>query len=588
MISEEISNSSTNVASPNVVDTMQRITALANRRNLSTLEDFVLVISQTMSSTAPAVQYPLGTDRGIPNDARIQYAMYYVEQGLQRFPDSYDLKYFGHKIAVRQGNMSRATEFFMALRGQYNDHEPFKEYLAQIAHSVINTYADENFSFFIELPSDIREDILLRSAIFYESKEKFLEACNLFNVVLKVNQNTESVFYLGIHAAELTIRCEDRQALPVDNPYRMLLATQFLPFILRRKITVYDNDSLSTRITPTTSVPNVRIAARHSKSNSASIQTGKTHGSKKRTDNRVQFKQLISWLYRTQSYYLALREWRTLFEVSLEVLSKCGYLKLESSAAIRVVDLFDQPLDFAEKLFDLIARGKFADKRQSTIALSIGIACFIYHCFEYYERVFGEKSRSGDGNSTCLIPVTRNESNRSILTPSMQYLASYNTSKQKLDPAIANTFPRVKNNTVRRNGSHSERTKKRKVCQSDRCERYDVMKVTNLLISEDASQQTDCMCDNSDDDSASEAEVANNQEVNDAIVGEAILYLERAGDCWIRLKKMINNANCDVEQEITRLIEIWKLPLDLSNALSFTSGEIALAEMEIEEAHTVC
>ena len=74
-------------------------------------------------------------------------------------------------------------------------------------------------------------------------------------------------------------------------------------------------------------------------------------------------------------------------------------LLLHSSAAIRVVDLFDQPLDFAEKLFDLIARGKFADKRQSTIALSIGIACFIYHCFEYYERVFGEKSRSGDGNA---------------------------------------------------------------------------------------------------------------------------------------------------------------------------------------------
>ena len=67
-------------------------TPATNRRNLSTLEDFVNVISQTMSSTAPAVQYPLGTDRGIPNDARIQYAMYYVEQGLQRFPDSYDLK----------------------------------------------------------------------------------------------------------------------------------------------------------------------------------------------------------------------------------------------------------------------------------------------------------------------------------------------------------------------------------------------------------------------------------------------------------------------------------------------------------------
>jgi len=426
-------------------------------------------------------------------------------------------------------------------------------------------------AFFIELPSDIREDILLHSAIFYESKEKFLEACNLFNVVLKVDQNTESVFYLGIHAAELTIRCEDQQALPVDNPYRKLLATQFLPSILRGKITVYDNDSPSTTTTSTSSVPNVRIVAKNSKSVSASTQTAKTYSSKKRAENRVQFKQLVSWLYRAQSYYLAVKEWKELFGVSLEVLSKCGYLKLESSAAIRVVDLFDQPLKFAEKLFNLIARKKFADKRQSTIAISIGVACFIYHCFEYYERGFGDKSRSG--NNTCPIPATRNESDTSILTPIMQSAASYHASKREPDPVIAkniNTFPPIrviKKNSVRNDGSYP-RTKKRKVCQSNSCERYDVMKVTNLLISEEVSQQADDVSDDSDDDNASLAEVANNQEVNDAIVNEAMLYLGMAGDCWIRLKQMIDNANSDVEQELTRLIEIWKLPLDLSNALS--------------------
>ncbi|CAG8582272.1 8367_t:CDS:2, partial [Paraglomus occultum] len=396
---------------------------------------------------------------------------------------------------------------------------------------------------------------------FYESKEKFLDACNLFNVVLKVDQNTESAFYLGIHAAELTIRCEDRQALPVNNPYRILLATQFLPFILRRKITVYDNDSPTTTITPTTSsVSNVRITAKHSKSVSASTQTAKTYASKKRTDNRVQFKQLVSWLYRTQSYYLAVKEWRSLFEVSLEVLSKCGYLKLESSAAIRVVDLFDQPLKFAEKLFDLITRKKFADKRQSAIAISIGVACFIYHCFEYYERVFGDKSRSDDGNSTCPIPATGNESNRLILTPIMQSTASYHASKLGSDAATAkniNTFPNqtrsTKKNAVRKDSSYPQRTKKRKIRQSNSCERYDVMKVSNLLISEEVPQQADDVSDNSDDDSVSlaqEAEDADSQEVNDDIASEAILYLEIAGDCWIRLKKMIDNANSDVEQAV--------------------------------------
>ncbi|CAG8658822.1 3237_t:CDS:2, partial [Paraglomus occultum] len=148
MISEDNSSCHPKAAmstSLNVMDPMQITTSATSRRNLSTLEDFISVISQTMSSAAPAVQYPYGMDRGIPNDAKIQYAMYYVDQGLQRFPDSYDLKYFAHKIAVRQGNMSKATEFFMSLRRLYKDHEPFKEYLAQIAHSVINTHADENF-----------------------------------------------------------------------------------------------------------------------------------------------------------------------------------------------------------------------------------------------------------------------------------------------------------------------------------------------------------------------------------------------------------------------------------------------------------
>ena len=95
MISRENSSRPSEVAlstNPNIVDAMQINTPATNRQNLSTLEDFIHIISQTISSASQAVQYPYGIDRGIPNDARIQYAMYYVEQGLQRFPDSYDLK----------------------------------------------------------------------------------------------------------------------------------------------------------------------------------------------------------------------------------------------------------------------------------------------------------------------------------------------------------------------------------------------------------------------------------------------------------------------------------------------------------------
>src|SRR6185369_2456945 len=98
---------------------------------------------------------------------------------------------------------------------------------------------------------------------------------------------------MGFSLQLQTIKCSDFFLLP---SFSLPKARQFLPFILRRKITVYDNDSPSTRITPTTSVPNVRIAARHSNSISASTQIAKTYRSKKRTDYRVQFKQLISWL----------------------------------------------------------------------------------------------------------------------------------------------------------------------------------------------------------------------------------------------------------------------------------------------------
>ena len=85
-----------------------------------------------------------------------------------------------------------------------------------------------------------------------------------------------------------------------------------LPEILHQKIVVHDN--LPPEIQK---ISNVSTTSSTSQSNSS------------QSCLHVTYSQLKSWLERAQGYYIANKDWRKLFEVSLGVMNSCGYLTFE-------------------------------------------------------------------------------------------------------------------------------------------------------------------------------------------------------------------------------------------------------------------
>ncbi|CAG8634713.1 6917_t:CDS:2 [Acaulospora morrowiae] len=100
---------------------------------------YVSDIKQLLTSSAEVEGEP-------SDDTRLQYAIRRYRKACELFPDSYDLKFIGHKIAIKEGDMSQAIMYFDELRRLFPDHEPLKEYLMEITESVRHQTTDDNFS----------------------------------------------------------------------------------------------------------------------------------------------------------------------------------------------------------------------------------------------------------------------------------------------------------------------------------------------------------------------------------------------------------------------------------------------------------
>ena len=90
-----------------------------------------------------------------------------------------------------------------------------------------------------------------------------------------------------------------------------------LSVILHQKIIVYDNNLPPEIPIYQPNISNVLATSSTSQSNSS------------QSCLHVTFSQLKSWLERAQGFYIANKDWRKLFEVSLGVMNSCGYLRFE-------------------------------------------------------------------------------------------------------------------------------------------------------------------------------------------------------------------------------------------------------------------
>ncbi|RIA98597.1 hypothetical protein C1645_731491 [Glomus cerebriforme] len=526
--------------------------------------------------------------------------------------------------------MSQAIESFVELRRLFPNHEPLNEYLVQITHSVRYQSTDDNFMFFLKLPARTQKEILSHSAEYHEMNGEYLDACRIYVLLLKAYP--ETVAFYGSHAAQLAIKCENKnQPLSVSNPYRKILVEDILPEILHQKILVYDN-SLP---------PEIQIYQPKTSKTLSTSSTLQPNSAQSRL--HVTYNQLKSWLERAQGFYIAIKDWKKLFEVSLGVMDSCGYLRFESSHRTTMVDLFDDSHKLPSKLFSLLNQKQATpvnqpfmmhDSAPHPFAVSIGIACFVLCCHEFYEYVAGLKSKR-----TCLIPVfpigqltvtappsppqstftspitsqstscsyihhlscddqceTRVNKRRRL---SVSFLLS-KESNEKADIGGGSECENYIDNLGIRSKYNIDSINDEKNNKSEKYKGNSVMNVINLLINND--DDPDLSLQQKQDSNSKERsnQKLNTEQINlwhesyissESIIHDATSHIERALICWQLLEKMVLREGNDpkiLDQELENHIKSWDLPLDVTNSIILTRGDLALSRGSWHIAYTFC
>ncbi|RHZ51269.1 hypothetical protein Glove_481g97 [Diversispora epigaea] len=551
------------------------------------LEWYVSVINQLLNSSGEVLE---GEPSG---DARLQYAIRRYHEARSLFPDSYDLKFIGHKIAIKEGDMTQAEQYFDELRRQFPDHEPLKEYLVEITNSVRHQTTDDNFmgflevgpkstfinsttkncAFFLRLPARTQREILVHSAVRHEMSNKLVDACRLYVLLLKAYPDTAT--YFGVHAAQLAIECETQnQPLSEYNSYRKLFVEDILSVILRKKIIVH-KESLPS---------DLKV---YNKQDYLSIPVSTPTNYPQNVD--VVYSELKLWLERAQGFYIASKDWRKLFEISLTVMDSTGYLVFPSSPRISLESFFEDPLQLYVKLFNLLNQKPVTfltqETTQHSFCISIGIACFVHCCHEFYKLVSGSKSMPSEGKRNCLIPVWIEKVNTETAPPPP-------TSSSIKTPTI--TTPIIGSTSNAHHLSHD-----------DIDPRVNKKRRLSFILTEDSSD-SDKPVDNAEVNRGKNVMNVRNLLINDRVVEwqdsfnltikivcNATVYLERALGCWDDLKLMFRRGgnepqhlDKDLNKEVNRQLKAWNLPLDVSNAVMLTRADCELTKGNISMAFT--
>ncbi|KAF0441914.1 integrator complex subunit 10-like [Gigaspora margarita] len=546
----------------------------------STVRDltyYVNIISRYLSPSSGTTIPSEGSE--LSSDERLQYAIKYYHEAHELFPSSYEIKLLGHKIAIKEGNMTQAQIQFDELRMLHPDHEPLKEYLVEITYSVRHRTMDDNFTFFLRLPARTQKEVIINSAVWHENTNNLLDACELYALLLKAYPDT--VTYYGAHAAQLALKCETQhKPLSESNKYRKLFVEDILEPILRQNIVIHEE-----------SLPSEIKVFNPQKDTSFPISTSTSPQPNYPTNFNVTHDQLKTWLERAQGFYIANKEWRKVFEVSFTVMASCGILKFESGPKTKLVVIFDDPKQLPSKVFEILNKESLTTFNNSLtylgtgtphpFALSIGIACFVHCCHEFYQFVAGLKSTPPEGNQrTCLTPIYIPGLSKTLEKSLIQNLSDNQRSskKRKLSFLLAEESDDGDGNEMVNEDSTNNSVK-------------NIMNVKNLLIEEPNPQKSDSTVTGREQLDTNLQNLIKEWEefynVSDIYIEEVRSYRERAMNCWKLCASLVERTDGEtqvLEKELERLIKEWNLPFDVSNAILLTRGDIALSHGKVIEA----
>ncbi|KAI9340610.1 hypothetical protein BD770DRAFT_399569 [Pilaira anomala] len=451
--------------------------------------------------------------------------------------------------SIQTGNFEKAIQSFVLLQSNSLQNATFQSYIIQVAENLDPAKDTDTSRFFASLPCLLQSNIIDFAREHLEEKESMRAFGVLFDYIQAYPRHAYK--YL-IDAINLLILCA--QALKGDERQKCisLLVTELFPRLCKQRLLLVRKDK----------VPSI-----------------------KSTESKhyitLPYNLFEQFLLLGQRFYIKKHKWEESSKFTCAMLSACGYNGLEQLDSVSHIIRFQFLKEHrnsvridedTENVADTHALPSIEDLSiLSTLMCEYMAATshFVQFGYDYYKYVCGTDDTSNNQEKSCLIPVCSFQPTNPI-----HHRTSTNKRLQQSEETERNTL----------NFSDDSRLLRR----NDKRVKIDSTSSSVTDDEENRGKGLDSYCVKG--------------------VENALQILSKAGDCLRHCVDLWNWANSKLsqkslldqlggwEQELCRVIEGYKLPFDMNNAVLLVRSDLALSSPSIpgnlakalELSQTIC
>ncbi|GAN09165.1 hypothetical protein MAM1_0247c08687 [Mucor ambiguus] len=448
---------------------------------------------------------------------------------------SFEAEFEKHKRAIRINDMEEALQTFVLLQANGAENKIFKAYIIEFSDHIDPARNTDISLFFASLPALIQSTIIEAIAASLERKDAIRAYQALFDYIH--NYSRHAYKYL-IRAIKLLVLGAQTLSQTESKKYIRILVTELFPRLCKQRIVLTDSD---------------------------------IHPAVKSTDGKqcisIPYNLFEQYLLLGQQHYIERREWHHLSTFTNMMLDCCGYSKSPSEPTHNSSSNRFQHLHKKRHYLHIDTHHQTPQLLHISVVFMFEFkavaADFIRLSNEYYRAVC--MLDDGSQEKSCLIPICAMKStgskdhgyqdaNTAIQPEYYQALLSATVDSSEQDEAV-NTDSINENNKRSRSPLSSSTEKRRKlIAYPDRggegLDSYCMGGVDNAL--QILSQAADCM-------------------------RHAVELWDWALKVALPESKSLDQLYGSWEQEFLRVIDVYQLPFDLTNAVLLVRSDLALS-----------
>ncbi|KAI8359092.1 hypothetical protein EDC96DRAFT_514161 [Choanephora cucurbitarum] len=467
--------------------------------------------------------------------------------------------------AIQAGSYDKAIQSFVLLHSNSLQNPTFQSYLIQLAENIDPSKDTESSRFFATLPCLLQSNIIDFATERLEEKESMRAFGILFDYIQAYPRHAYK--YL-INAINLLILCA--QALKGDERQKCisLLVTELFPRLCKQRLLLVRKDKMPS-ITSTESKHYITLP----------------------------YNLFEQFLLLGQRFYIKKYKWEEVTKFTCNMLSACGYNGFEQLDTMSHIDRFQYLIDhrLSIRVDDEDTQAKEVPVEDFSIITTLmceymaTASQFVQYGYEYYKYVCGtnEAASSRSEEKSCLIPVCSFQPN----SPQDQrpLKRTYNEEQTTLVdyPNSLEKRLRTEQSDHRSEEEKEQEGEKEDEEEEDEDEERKEEKLAESMYDE-RGQGLDSYCIRGVDD--------------------ALQILSKAADCLRHVVELWQWASSTItqkslldqligwEQEFCRIIDGYRLPFDMHNAVLLVRSDLALSSPSVpgnlakalELSQTIC